>query len=177
MTLRFALPIAIALGLGGCTIPVMPAQQARTTPYTDIHYNEHPDYRRWMEQIGERYAMDTRDPDPSRLPKDIDLCYWVAKGAVDPEQNIPTCLILDYTGYHDNQVAARRTGRPGNPYFSMDTAGARWARYAPMAGITDPDAMFKIMRDGYRFVKPDADNMYRPPTLRYDFRPLAHING
>jgi hypothetical protein len=168
MTYRPAAIIAVTLTLTGCAIPNTPSPQpavngVSATPEFAIHG----DYKYWMNTIGGRYESDTVPPQPGRLETDITNCYKMARGfRLEEDQDLRTCLILDYTGYKDNQIATHNYRRAGNPFFTMDAAEGRWKQYGPLAKFSSSDEMFQFLRGAYAFVKPDSINAH-PPVAHF----------
>jgi hypothetical protein len=163
MSYRPTAIIAVLLTLTGCAMPTTPGQQTVSGSPTTPEFNIQPDYKYWMNTIGGRYESDIVPPQPGRLEADITNCYKMALGYPQYEvQYLRTCLILDYTGYKDNQIATHNYRTAGNPFFSLDAAETRWKRYGPLARFSSPDAMFQFLRGSYAFVKPDAINAHPP---------------
>ena len=129
-----------------------------------------PSRREVLDQTAVQYVTGTTGHEPGKLPHNVDGCYSIALGAVDRQDSIQRCMILDYTAYKEILEGRHHPTIPEKQYFSQATAGARRARYGPAAGFTDPDRMFDYLRKAYAYVRDRAE------FVRNDVAPAFHIS-
>lgn len=165
--------LSILGNLAGCAMqPQASAEQAGALSASDRHADyqmyskfDMPSDRERLNQTAVQYVANTTGHDPDKLPHAVEACYLAAVGALDRQDSIQNCMILDYTGYKEILAGRRHPTFPERQYFSRESTAERWSHFRLMAGFTDPNVMFDYLRTAYAYVQPRADYIRRDSTL------------